>query len=62
VGSLISDMMFTDNEANMRRAIGPHDGIKQDGLALAIGDEIRLDLRRRFPLGRILVGHRAQVG
>ena len=61
VRSHISEMMFADHEANMRRAIGPHDRVKQDGLALTIGDEIGVNLRRRFPLAGILIRDRAQA-
>ena len=62
VRSQISEMMFADHEANMRRAIRPQDGIEQDGLALTIGGDIGVDLRGRLPLRGIFVGDRAQAG
>ena len=58
---LISDMMFADHEANMPGAVGPHDSVKQDGLALAIRCMIRFDLRRRFPLAGIVIRDHAQA-
>jgi len=60
--SQISGMMFADHEANMRRAVGPQDCVKQNGFAFAIGGDIGVDLRRRFPLGRIPVRDCAQTG
>lgn len=60
VRSLIGEMAFANDEAKMPRAVGPHDCVKQDGLALAIGHGIGANLPRRFPLRRIPVRDGAQ--
>src|SRR5688572_19054362 len=60
MGSMIGDMTFSNHETKMPRAVGPQDRVKEDRLALAIGDRIGANLPRRFPLQRILVGDRAQ--
>lgn len=62
VRSHIGDVTFADDKANLRGAFGPQDGVEQDGFALAIRGDIGVDLRRRFPLPRILIGDRAQAG
>lgn len=59
--SLISYIMFANYEADMPRAVGPHDCVKQDGLPLTIRGEIGVDLRGRFPLAGIVIRDRAQA-
>ena len=55
--SQVIDMMFADHQTNMRRASGPQYGVEQYGFALAIRDDIGVDLRGRFPLqGKIGTG------